>query len=89
MSETKKESKFFFIVLFIVIVAIFYIGLKFKKETEKPEGIITEPLVQKKVISIQDVKLDTEFLETDKFKALKSPIKTPIQAGETGKSDLF
>lgn len=90
--ETKKESKFFFVVLIVIVIVIIYIGLKFKKETAQPEGITTESfmqIIQKKKITIQDVKLDAEFLQTDKFKELKSPTELPVKAGEVGKSNLF
>lgn len=88
-APNKGDAVIFFFVLAIVIFVIFYIGIKLNKKNAQPEGIVTEPLLQKQVVSIKNVTLNVDFLGTDKFKELQLPAELPVKAENLGKNNLF
>ncbi len=86
-NQRGKKELLVFLLIVLVIVAAIYFGLK---RTQK-EGAIIETPVKKlvKAIYLKEVKLDTAFLKTEKFKALRSFGELPIKIGERGRMNPF
>lgn len=87
--KPKLNQKQILIVLLLpalIIFLIFYFGFG-KKAPRKP--IETPAITAPKIIFIEKVELDVDFLKTEEFKELRVFGEIPIKVEKTGKMNPF
>lgn len=85
-SEQKPGLMVFILLLIIIFFLIFYFG--FRKKSQKEEVGGTAPKV-KKMISLKEIKFDTDVLKTEKFKELRTFGEVPIKTEGEGRANPF